>query len=229
MPASDQSTYDLFLSYARLDNQPIPATFPRGWVTAIYEHILADHRKFSTAPLRIFFDTQEIKDGNDWRHRILGGLRHSKMLLVCLSPGYFASQFCRREWEEYVKRQVHQLMGSESVATVYFVEVPGSDEQANARWLAELMRGNFADLRPWSPEGAEALQRAEVKAKMACLGDCLWERLQRARRAMAVPGNLRWQNPHFVGRREELRNMGMHLTQATTTGGGGGLPPRSVV
>ena len=118
MPASDQSTYDLFLSYARLDNQPIPATFPRGWVTAIYEHILADHRKFSTAPLRIFFDTQEIKDGNDWRHRILGGLRHSKMLLVCLSPGYFASQFCRREWEEYVKRQVHQLMGSESVATV---------------------------------------------------------------------------------------------------------------
>ena len=129
------------------------------------------------------------------------------MLLVCLSPNYFASQHCRWEWEEYLKRQVHQLMGSESVATVYFVEAPGSDEQAIARWLDEILRGNFTDLRPWFPEGAEALQKDDVQKRMARLGKSLWERLQRARRAEAAPGNLRWQNPHFVGRREELRQL----------------------
>ncbi|MCX6880092.1 MAG: toll/interleukin-1 receptor domain-containing protein, partial [Verrucomicrobia bacterium] len=187
--------------------RPDPGDLPARLGHRHYEHILADHRQFSTAPLRIFFDTQDIKDAEDWRHRILHGLRESKMLLVCLSPNYFASAPCRWEWEEYVKRQVHQLMGSESVVTVYFVEVPGSAEQANAKWLEELMRGNFTDLRPWFPEGAAALQRAEVRAKMACLGETLWERLQRARRAAAVPGNLRWQNPHFVGRREELRKL----------------------
>jgi hypothetical protein len=109
------------------------------------------------------------------------------MLLVCLSPNYFASAPCRWEWDEYIKRQVHQLMGSDSVATVYFVEVPGSDEQANARRLEEILRGNFTDLRPWFPEGAVALQQAGVQARMARLGESLWERLQRARRARQSP------------------------------------------
>ena len=203
--AADQTDYDVFISYSRKDNQSIPDTYPLGWVAAIRDHIATDHRQFSTVPLRFFFDTDEIKDAEDWRHRILGALRRSKMLLVCLSPNYFASEYCRWEWEEYLRRQVHQLMGSESVATVYFVEVPGTDEQANAKWLAELWRANYTDLRPWFPEGAVALQQEEVRQRMARLGESLWERLQRARCAMAVPGNLRWQNPHFLGRGEELR------------------------
>ncbi len=54
-----------------------------------------DHRRFSTEPLRIFFDKHAINDMDDWRHRILGGLRASKILLVCLSPNYFRSEYCR--------------------------------------------------------------------------------------------------------------------------------------
>jgi glutamate dehydrogenase (NADP+) len=34
----------------------------------------------------------------------------------------FRSNYCRWEWEEYLRRQVHQLMGADSIATVYFVE-----------------------------------------------------------------------------------------------------------
>ena len=58
---------------------------------------------------------------DDWQHRILGALRHSKILLVCLSPDYFRSPYCRWEWDEYLRRQVHQLMGAESVALHVFV------------------------------------------------------------------------------------------------------------
>ena len=205
--SADQTLYDVFISYARKDNAPIPATYPYGWVTAIRDHVAADHRQFSTAPLRIFFDTHEIKDADDLRIHILGALRHSKLLVACLSPNYFASRWCRWEWEEYAKRQVHQLMGSESVATVYFVEVPGSGEQANARWMEELFHGKFTDLRPWFPEGAEALQKEEVRRRMARLGESLWERLRRAPRATDAPGKHRWQNLHFVGRNEELRQL----------------------
>lgn len=89
--SSPDQQYDIFLSYARSDNAPIPPGAPIGWVTALREHILADHRRFSTEPLRIFFDTHHIKDMDDWRHRILGALRTSRILLVCLSPSYFAS------------------------------------------------------------------------------------------------------------------------------------------
>jgi tetratricopeptide (TPR) repeat protein len=203
--------YEIFLSYSRPDNAPIPASAAQGWVTALRDQIIEDHRRFSTAPLRIFFDTDEIKDMDDWRQRILLALRHSKILLVCLSPAYFRSQYCRWEWEEYLRRQVHHLMGSESIATIYFVEVPGCAERDSAHWLESLTRGNFTDIRPWFPAGATSLQRQDVRERMAKLGESLWERIKRARRALGAPGNLRQSNPYFLGRNEELRQLHENL------------------
>ncbi|HMO66861.1 MAG TPA: toll/interleukin-1 receptor domain-containing protein, partial [Verrucomicrobiota bacterium] len=196
----------------RKDNGPQKPGDAKGWVTALRDEILADHRRFSTEPLRIFFDTSEIRDMDDWRHRILDGLRHSRILLVCLSPDYFASNYCRWEFEEYIQRQVHQLMGFDSFAQVYFVEVPGVSEQAMAKgWYELLRRTNYTDLRPWFPQGVEALREAAVRDRLAALGTSLYERIQRARRATGVPGNLRRLNPHFIGRRTELRQLHENL------------------
>ncbi|MBI2422952.1 MAG: toll/interleukin-1 receptor domain-containing protein [Candidatus Hydrogenedentes bacterium] len=214
--------YELFISYSRKDNVPQKPGDATGWVMALRDEILADHRRFSTEPLRIFFDTEEIESMDDWRHRILDALRHSRILLVCLSPDYFRSEYCRMEWEEYLKRQVHALMGHDSIAPVYFVEAPGSDEHGNAaafaKWVAEIkpwldgvMRPNFTDLRPWFPRGVEALHDAAVREKLAALGTSLWERIQRARRATSVPGNLHRLNPHFIGRDTELRQLHENL------------------
>jgi len=74
--------YELFISYSRKDNVQQKPGDAKGWVTALRDEILADHRRFSTEPLRIFFDTEEILSMDDWRHRILKGLRHSRILLV---------------------------------------------------------------------------------------------------------------------------------------------------
>ena len=63
---------------------------------------------------------------DDWRHRILGGLRQPKILLVCLSPSYFASPYCRWEWDEYLLRQVHQLCMFDRV---HRRRLQGSDER----------------------------------------------------------------------------------------------------
>ena len=215
MSLDPQSQYEIFLSYSRQDNVPTAQDTTVGWVTALRDHILEDHRRFSTEPLRIFFDAEAIRDMDDWRHRILEGLRASKILLVCLSPSYFASEYCRWEWEEYSRRQVHSLIGHESIASVYFVEVPGSDEQKIAKWFDELTRGNFTDIRPWFPAGMQALQLDAVQQRMAVLGESLWERIQRARRATSVPGNLRRRNPFFVGRRAELRQLHEQLRFGT--------------
>ncbi|MCB1804956.1 MAG: TIR domain-containing protein, partial [Candidatus Competibacteraceae bacterium] len=203
--STQHTPFEIFISYARRDNQT-------GWVTALRDHIIDDHRRFSTEPLRIFLDQHDIASMDDWRHRILGSLRHSKILLVCLSPNYFTSTYCHWEWEEYTHRQVHQQMGTDSIAAVYFVEIPGSDDLQNSRWYHAVRRDNYTDIRPWFPDGVRALQYAEVQQRMAALGDSLWERLQRARRAESAPGNLRRQNPYFVGRREELRQLHEQLT-----------------
>ena len=205
--SEDQTPYELFISYARADNKPIPETYPHGWVTALKEQILADHRQYETSPLRIFFDKQEIRDMDDWRNRILGSLRRSKVLLICLSPNYFQSKACKWEWDEYQGRQHHHLIGSDSHATVYFVEVPKTNEHENAKWLSAILAKNYVDLRPWFPSGAAKMAEEAVKQKMAALGQNIWERIQRARRALTVPGNVRSMTPYFVGRNHELAEL----------------------
>ena len=129
------------------------------------------------------------------------------MLLICLSPSYFRSDPCRWEWEEYQARQHQRLIGSDTHATVYFVEVPGGDESENARRLHAIMGKNFTDLRPWFPAGAAAMREEAVRQRMAALGQSLWERIDRARRALAVPGNVRGMTPYFLGRNSELAEL----------------------
>jgi hypothetical protein len=107
MKAGDQSAYDLFLSYARKDNRPIPATFPCGWVTAIFEHILADHRQFSTAPLRICFDPQEIADADDWRHHRSGALRQKSFCSLVRTACKVANRTQPNNITTHVSRRYH--------------------------------------------------------------------------------------------------------------------------
>ena len=78
--ATDQTPYEIFISYARRDNQAA-APGARGWVTALRDKILDDHGRFSTAPLRMFLDEGAIRDMDDWRQPVLGVLRESEAAL----------------------------------------------------------------------------------------------------------------------------------------------------
>jgi hypothetical protein len=196
--------YDLFISYARQDNQ-------KGQVTALKEQIEADYLAFAGEELRCFFDTDEIKGMDDWRHRLLGALQGSHLLLLVLSPGYLASDYCQWEVVEYLKYVHARAVGGEGVAPVYFVEIPGLDKpgfmaQAD-QWLEQIRRTNHFDLRPWYDEGKKALERQEVQARLTELKEALQARLTRLRRAAMAPGNLPAGNPHFVGRVEEMRRL----------------------
>ena len=115
--------YDIFISYARVDNQPVNSNEP-GWVSALYDEILLDQANFTTEKLNCFFDTCDIRGMDDWRKNILHSLRESKILLVCLSENYFTSDYCRWEWEEYHRREVHRNIGTDTIAPVYFIDLP---------------------------------------------------------------------------------------------------------
>ena len=156
-----------------------------GWVTALNQEIILDHRHFSTEPLHVFFDKQDIVDMDDWRHRILRGIRTSKILLVCISPNYLQSPYCQWELEEYCRRQSDRGIGQDSIATVYFVDVPGWGNIIRSDCYSLLQRSQYTDLRPWFPEGVAKLRDDAVRRRIAALGASLWERIQRSR--MVVP------------------------------------------
>lgn len=193
--------YDLFISYSRKDNQ-------NHRITELKERIAADYQKFSGEPLRCFFDLDAIHGMDDWRHRILEGLRESSLLLLVLSPGYLASEYCEWEIVEYLKYEHSRAAAGQGVAPVYFVEVPGLDtpgfEQEAAAWVARVRRRNHFDLRPWHDEGAEALKREDVRTRLKALEETLHASIAKMRRIANAPGNLASHNPHFVGRETEM-------------------------
>ena len=110
----DSLEYDVFLSYARADDVD-------GWVSGLRDAVYDDFREFSSEPFRIFFDTTEIRGRQDWELRLRQGLRSSRVLLVCLSPSYLRSVYCRWEWEEFARLAARRIGGGDPVTGVYFV------------------------------------------------------------------------------------------------------------
>lgn len=193
--------YDLFISYSRSDNK-------QGRITELKERIEADYREFAGEPLRCFFDTDDIHGAEDFRHRILQGLRESQLLLLVLSPGYLASRYCEWEIVEYLKYEYSRAVEGQGVAQVYFVEVPGLDtpafEQTTADWVLRVRRRMDFDLRPWHDEGAAALKRQDVRNRLEDLERTLQTRISKLRRITAAPGNLPAPNPKFIGRGDKM-------------------------
>jgi tetratricopeptide (TPR) repeat protein len=196
--------YDLFVSYSRRDNQ-------QGRVSELIARIKEDYSRSTRQDLRCFFDLSDIHAMDDWRNRILTGLRESDLLLLVLSPAYLDSPHCDWEVVEFLKYEHSRAVQGQGVAQVYFVTVPGLDEPAfeaqATSWLARVRQRNHVDLRPWREEGANSLARADVHERLADLERSLEDRLSRLRRVLDAPGNLPAHNPRFVGREVEMERL----------------------
>ena len=197
--------YDLFISYSRFDNRD-------GRITDLKVQIETDYRAFKPRrDLVCFFDTEEIKGMDDWRHRILQGLREANLLLLVLSPGYLSSPYCEWEIIEYLKFEHSRASGGQGVAPVYFVEIPGLDspdfEKQAAAWVNRIRRRNHFDLRSWHEEGVAALRRVDVRTRLMDLERALHSRISKIRSIADAPGNLPMHNPYFVGRESEMQRI----------------------
>jgi len=219
-------SYDLFISYSRHDNE-------QSRVTELVERIKQNFAPFAKRELMTFFDQQAIDGMQDWRQRILQGLRESRLLLACLSPAYLQSDYCEWEFVEYLKYEIGHLYGFNGVAPIYFVVVTGWDDKdfdkRCAAWVAELRRRQNFDLRPWHDLGEEALRQAAVRERMEKLNHQIAETILRGERAEKSLGNVDAHNPHFIGRLANLRMLRDnfvkpgHIGVVTAVNGVGGL------
>ncbi len=196
--------YDLFISYSRKDNQT-------GRVSELKNQIDADYLTYTGEELHAFFDLTDIHAMDDWRNRILEGLRESKLLLLVLTPEYLKSPYCEWEIVEFLKYEHSRFVQGQGVAQIYFVEIPGLDdpgfEQQCAAWVARVRQRNHVDLLRWYDEGSDALKRADVRTRLEDLERSLIDRLSRLRSIFEAPGNLPAHNPRFVGREVEMERL----------------------
>lgn len=183
--------FDIFISYAHADDEG-------GFVRALRDEVDAAFRRDGRA-VSIFFDRESIRIGSLWDARIKQGLLHSAVMLVCESPNYWASEFCRREWTTFMSRE---LTDSQQIASVWLVDVPQTGAPEGS-WRRTLSAIQASDLRHVFREGAPALAAAGVSS----VKEALWNGLEKAAAGIDVPGNLKRHNDRFVGREYEVEQL----------------------
>jgi len=220
----DSDQFDFFVSYARADNAG-------GWISRFIEELLAEHRKFSGGRALVpFFDKNDIHGLDDWRQRIFNeGLTKSRLFLAFISPRYFASEWCRREWRAWIDTEIAKHILAAGAAPIYIVEVPGLDsalsEQEVARGVAklcqlptphdafladaapvlkEVRRRQLNFVQPFYTDGLDALRRDDLRRVLAQLARDLDERAARVRQAAESESTVPPYNKKFAGRLDEL-------------------------
>lgn len=90
--------YDAFFSYKRDDESD-------DWHRRVKEKLAFWLKLNLGTPVNIFFDTKEIRTGEEWRDVVRDALKTSKCIVCVWSPLYFQSQWCLSEWQTFSARE----------------------------------------------------------------------------------------------------------------------------
>jgi hypothetical protein len=110
----------------------------------------------------VFFETHEIRSMDDWEAKIVTGLRQSRMMVAVLSPSYFQSAFCRREWEIYVETELALALPGDGITPIYVVKHPAFEadpvEKELRHWIKDLRRRQYIEWLPFWPVGGSGVR-----------------------------------------------------------------------
>jgi hypothetical protein len=180
--------YDLFISYAHLNNQPIPGG-EKGWIDYLHEWLERQLSELLRRQAHIWRD-RKLRGNDAFNGEIATALEKSALLLPVISPRYLESPSCREEIETFFRlaerRGGLQAGSKHRVFKVVKTHVPHQEhppplrgllgyefyeeEQASGRVreFDPVVRGNYErDKRYWDKFGdlvgdlAETLQLLE--------------------------------------------------------------------
>lgn len=97
--------HDVFVSYAKVDNDPVPSA-KSGWVDTLISILVSGNGLAGKLGRRELFeywiDEQNLR-GNDEVDHIPERVKRSALFVAVLSPAYAASKFCQLELETFFK------------------------------------------------------------------------------------------------------------------------------
>jgi hypothetical protein len=98
--------FDFFISYASVDNDPVPSS-KLGWVDTLVGILTSGSGLAGKLGRREAFnywlDKQQLRGNHEADNHIPEQVRRSAVLVVVLSPGYLASTFCRLELDTFLQ------------------------------------------------------------------------------------------------------------------------------
>ncbi len=113
-----------FLSYAHSDDE-----HENGRLRQFAERLSGEVRLQWGEEFPIFIDRKDLKWGQEWKSRIDQSVDGAAFLVAFLTPGYFKSDYCRKELSRFLERE-KQLGRSDLILPVYYVRCPVLEDSA---------------------------------------------------------------------------------------------------
>jgi hypothetical protein len=174
--------YSAFWSYTRLDD-----TTDDGWLTALREALESEVQVLFGKHIEIFQDLDGIEWGERWKQKLERSSDDAVFLVPIVTPSYFASDGCRRELEQFVKRE-YDTGFKELILPIYYIttqQLQDQFEKASDLLAQTVADHNYEDIRELRHRDITSY---EAKQKIKKLATALFERLKGyARKQLSSP------------------------------------------
>ena len=220
--------YDYFISYAHKDN--LSEGGNPGFVDEFVEKLKnsSEHKQMFGREIEVFFDKKEIHSMSDWDNRIRSGLAESRFFVVLLSPNYFKSEYCAREFDWWMQHEMHRRVLGEGTAPMLIVavndlydpnvdpipDVPQDIQVKFPNWVKQIRQ-----IQSGPDFDMHDLERAKIDEILRSLCENTKDKYFKQVIAEESPINAGYPqyNKNFVGRRENLRSLRQTLSTSCTT------------
>lgn len=106
--------HDVFISYARVDNRPLPGQ-QEGWVDLFHKNLnIMLAQRFGRADMvKIWWDERMLDGSTVFDDSIAKAIDRSAVLLCLYSHGYAASDYCKQELSQFSQKCMAEPMGQQ--------------------------------------------------------------------------------------------------------------------
>ena len=144
-----------FMSYSRFVDK-----HDNGRLTDFRERLAGEVRVQTGEDFHIFQDRSDIGWGQAWEERIEKSLDDAAFLIPIITPGYFTSDMCRKEFDRFLRRESF-LDRMDLLLPVYYVQSAPIEENIDA--IARVISSrNYVDWRQlrFEPPTSQQIGRA---------------------------------------------------------------------
>jgi hypothetical protein len=181
MPFIPGFEYDIFISYAHVDNTTLSGQ-PDGWIEQFYKNLqlMLAKRIGRMDIIKIWWDKKRL-DGNVlFDQSIEEGIKKSAIFICLNSPGYAASAYCRQELELFYNKAQQEKAGLKIAGNSRIIQVLLNNIHSE-EWPPELSQQSvfqFNDAKETEDFGETTDTRStDYKIQLQQLRDFVWKLL----------------------------------------------------
>jgi hypothetical protein len=137
---------DVFISYAHIDNQPLPGG-QDGWVTVFHEALEQFLSRFKGSNARVWRD-KKLRGNDVFSNEIMDQFPKTAALISVLTPRYLSSEWCTKEINGFcgVAQQTGGLVVENKTRVFKVIKTPFDQEEALPPVVDKVLGYDFYEL-----------------------------------------------------------------------------------